>query len=300
MKNNKSINMRLIEVFVAVVQNQGYAGAQQALNLTTSAISNYMSDLENRVGFVLCQRGRSGFLLTEKGQQFLHQSLKLLNEFDALERQAESLKGDQGGTFRIAVLDATVMDNALSLPMILRQFNQLYPAVHLNLQIRSPYEQIEGILNNQLDFAIGNYPSSVNNVISEKLYREQHWLYCSDLHPLYEQRQTTREQIIGYGLVTRSYWNTADLRRRGFGHSTATVESMEAQLALILSGKYIGYLPEHYADSWLNDQRLRPILPSEFGYQAHFAMIYRRGRSREVFIRSLRKLLNQQTLKKAK
>lgn len=300
MRPDKRLNIRLLEVFVTVVQHQGYSGAQQELKLTASAISNYMSELESQLGFVLCQRGRSGFSLTEKGQQFLHQSVKLLDEYESMERQAEALKGDKGGTFTLAVLDATVMDEALSLPEILRQFNDRFPAVHFNLQIRSPYEQVQGILNNQLDLAIGNYPSSTNNVIEEKLYREQHWLYCSDLHPLFTQRRIPPETITQYGLVTRSYWNMADLRKRGFGHSTATVESMEAQLALILSGRFVGYLPEHYAQPFVKQGRLRPLVPAEFGYQAPFSMICRRGRSREPFIRTLRELLIAQTSRKAK
>lgn len=87
----------------------------------------------------------------------------------------------------------------------------------------------------------------MHNIISEPLYREQHWLYCSDLHPMFFSRQLDKEQISQCPLVTRSYWNTSDLRRRGFSKGSATVETVDAQLLLILSGKYIGYLPEHYA-----------------------------------------------------
>jgi DNA-binding transcriptional LysR family regulator len=300
LKTDKHINIRLLEVFVAVVKHQGYSGAQQALNLSASAISNYMSELEAYVGFVLCQRGRSGFVLTEKGQQFLHQAIKLLNEVNELDRHAEMLKGDLGGTFRIAVLDATVLDETLSMPLIIRQFNERFPSVHINLQVRSPYEQIQGVLNNQLDMAIGNFPSSVNNVVEEKLYREQHWLYCSHLNPLFSHKYITEEQVIQCGLVTRSYWSSADLREKGFGHSTATVESMEAQLTLILSGKFVGYLPEHYAQHLVNSKQLRPLLPSAFGYQAPFSLICKRGRSKELFIRTMKELLIQQTLGKAK
>lgn len=300
MRADKHINIRLLEVFVAVVQHQGYSGAQQELNLSTSAISNYMSELESYVGFVLCQRGRSGFLLTEKGQQFLSQTIKFLGEMNELERHAEILKGDLGGTFRIAVLDATVLDNTLSMPDIIRQFNERFPAVHLNLQIRSPHEQVQGVLNNQLDMAIGNFPSSVNNLVEERLYREQHWLYCSHLNPLFQQKHITTEQVIKCGIVTRSYWNNADLRKKGFGHSTATVESMEAQLTLILSGRFVGYLPEHYAQHLVSSGKLRPLLPSEFGYQAPFSLIFKRGRSKEVFIRTMRELLTKQTADQAK
>ncbi|WP_245582654.1 LysR family transcriptional regulator [Oceanobacter kriegii] len=291
----KGFNIRHLQVFSAVVRHQSYSGAQQELNLTTSAISNYISELESRTGFVLCQRGRGGFALTEKGQQFLQQTRRTLDELEELERQTEALKDDMGGTFRMAILDATSSEPALSMPSVIAQFRQQFPAVHLNLQIRSPYEQVHAILNNQLDFAIGNYPTTVNNVITDPLYREQHWLFCSSQHPLYQQSHIQREDIMNAGIVTRSYWNAADLKKRGFLYSTATVESMEAQLMLILSGQYIGYLPEHYVNQWAHSNQLRCLLPSEFGYQAEFSMLYRRGRSREPFIRSMRELLQKQT-----
>jgi DNA-binding transcriptional LysR family regulator len=94
--------------------------------------------------------------------------------------------------------------------------------------------------------------------------------------------------------VGRGYWSQAELARHGFKHSAATVESMEAQLILVLSGAYIGYLPEHYAQSWVDSGHLRVLLPATFGYQAPFSMILRRGRSREPLIQTFRDLLKAQ------
>ncbi len=53
-------NLKLLQVFASVVENQGYSRAQQALNMTTPAISAYMSELESQLGFILCQRGARG------------------------------------------------------------------------------------------------------------------------------------------------------------------------------------------------------------------------------------------------
>ncbi|MCY1404165.1 LysR substrate binding domain protein [compost metagenome] len=69
---------------------------------------------------------------------------------------------------------------------------------------------------------------------------------------------------------------------------------MEAQLILVLSGAYIGYLPEHYAQPWVEQKRLRTLLPATFGYQAPFSMILRRGRAKEPLILTFRDLLRAQ------
>jgi hypothetical protein len=50
MSVGKFPNLRLLHVFITVAKYQGYANAQQELNLTVSAISNYMSELEEKLG----------------------------------------------------------------------------------------------------------------------------------------------------------------------------------------------------------------------------------------------------------
>ncbi|EPH2665866.1 TPA: LysR family transcriptional regulator, partial [Klebsiella pneumoniae] len=265
-----------------------------------SAISNAMSQLEGQLGFTLCQRGRGGFSLTEKGQQFLQQAIRVLSELNELERQSALLKGEHSGTLCISTLDSIETETALSLPVVLRSFSDKFPHVHIKLIIRTPAEQLNGVLNNHIDLAIGSYNSQVHNIISEPLYREQHWLYCSDLHPMFFSRQLDKEQISQCPLVTRSYWNTSDLRRRGFSKGSATVETVDAQLLLILSGKYIGYLPEHYAWPWIKENRLRVLLPNEFGFQSPFSAICKRGRSNEPYLKAFRDLLKKNTVARPK
>ncbi|EHD19778.1 MULTISPECIES: LysR family transcriptional regulator [Brenneria] len=291
MSIGKLPNLRLLYIFTVVAKHQGYARAQQELNLTISAISNYMSELEEKLGFVLCQRGRGGFALTLKGEAFLQQTLYLMNNLENFDRYTATLQGEQGGTLRLGVLDATVTDPVLSIADAIGRFSDRFPLVHINLQIKSPHALLQGILDNELDVAVGNFPLQGNSVIAHPLYREQHWLYCSDQHELFGVAHPEASHVAQMRMVTRSYWSSSDLGKRGFKQSTATVESMEAQLLLILSGKYIGYLPEHYALPWVQRRRLRALLPTDYGYQAPFSLIFRRGRSKEVLIRAIRDLL---------
>ncbi len=221
----------------------------------------------------------------------MQQSLQLLQNMDDFENYACALKGDQAGTLRLGIIDSTVTDPMLSIAESIGRFSDHFPAVHLNLLIRSPHALLQGIQDNELDLAVGNFPMSSSNVISHALYREQHWLYCSDSHELFREHPISVDRIAQMRMVSRSYWNSLELGKRGFKQSIATVDSMEAQLILILSGKYIGYLPEHYALPRVRDRRLRALLPTEYGYQAPFSLIFRRGRSKEILIRTMRDLL---------
>ena len=281
MSVGKFPNLRLLHVFITVAKYQGYANAQQELNLTVSAISNYMSELEEKLGIILCRRGRGGFSLTEKGETVLQQSIDLLNSLEDFERNTASLRGEQTGIFNLGVIDSTITDPMLPMSDIIATFSERFPRVQINLQVRSPNALLQGVLNNELDLAVGTFSLQANSVIS-------HPLYCGDKHPLFTVKHLTEALISPMRMVTRSYWSSSDLGRKGFKQSEASAESMEAQLMLILSGKYIGYLPEHYALPWVQAQKLRALLPTEYGYQAPFSLIFRRGRSKETLIRAMR------------
>ena len=106
-------DLKLLRIFASVVRHQGFANAQQALNLSTSAISTYMSQLEANLGLVLCHRGRGGFSLTSKGELFHQETLRLLGELEGFEQYAAALKGELRGTLNLGVIDSTVSDKAL-------------------------------------------------------------------------------------------------------------------------------------------------------------------------------------------
>lgn len=292
--SNTLPDLKLLRVFAAVVRHQGFAAAQQELNLSTSAISTYMSQLEAHLGITLCHRGRGGFSLTSKGELFHQEALRLLGELESFERYSASLKGELRGTLNLGVLDSTVSDPALPLAEVIGAYSREHPGVHLHLSVMSPYDLQLGVLDNRLDLAIGAFSTRMNGLAYQPLYREQHWLYCSDRHSLFSDRRIPAEVITQQRMVGRGYWSQAELARHGFKHSAATVESMEAQLILVLSGAYIGYLPEHYAQPWVDQQRLRVLSPATFGYQAPFSMILRRGRAREPLIVTFRDLLRAQ------
>ena len=51
-----------------MVDNHGFRGAQLALNVSPSVVTTHVKALEERLGFQLCQRGKGGFNLTDKGR----------------------------------------------------------------------------------------------------------------------------------------------------------------------------------------------------------------------------------------
>jgi len=286
-----STNLKLLKIFISVVQNQGFANAQNELNLSTSAISTYMSQLETCVGIKLCQRGRSGFALTEQGHIFYNQAISLFEHLYQFEYNMRNLSNKLSGTFNLGILDAVTNDNSLQLPEIIGEYSQKYPDIHLHLVILSPYELQMAVLNNQLDLAIGAFATKMNGIFYQYLYSEQQWLYCGSKNPLFNVDNPSAAQIYAQKMTGRSYLSANLSAKYGIKHTSATIETMEAQLILILSGNYLGYLPEHYASDLVVDGSLKCLSPNEFGYITDFNLIVRKSRLKDPLIASFRKVL---------
>lgn len=85
-------DLRSLTVFRAVVDHKSFLGAQIALGLSQSAVSFHIKALEDRLGFKLCQRGRSGFELTDRGAIVHERSKGLFLALNAFESDIGALK----------------------------------------------------------------------------------------------------------------------------------------------------------------------------------------------------------------
>ena len=68
------MDLRLLRVFRVVADCGGMAAAELELNIGSSTISRHIKDLETRLGFRLCRRGRAGFPLTPWGPKILREN----------------------------------------------------------------------------------------------------------------------------------------------------------------------------------------------------------------------------------
>ncbi len=60
-------DVKLLKIFLAVVDSNGISNAQSVLNRDASTISKALTQLEERLSLRLCERGRHGFSLTAEG-----------------------------------------------------------------------------------------------------------------------------------------------------------------------------------------------------------------------------------------
>lgn len=252
-------DIHLLRVYDSVVRNGGFSAAQVELGLTQPTISNHITALEERLGVKLCQRGRRGFLLTEKGQMVHDIAQELLATLNTHSAHLVELKGNLVGRLRIAVVDAVNTDPNFCLPDAIREFSEAAPAVRIELEVARPQDIMNGVLDGSCHIGIGSFDNLINGLEVSDLYSEPHALYCGPTHPCFDDGGATLSdaQIQLMPWVHRGYWSQQ--RQKVFGPSDLHrfVHQIEAQLTMVLTGRYLGLLPEHLAAEFVAQGRLR-------------------------------------------
>ncbi len=273
-------DFRLLHIFVAVVEAGGFAAAEVALNLSLPTISTHMKTLETRLGLTLCRRGRGGFLLTEAGEAVYAEARQLISAGEGFSARISGLRDRLAGPVRLGVLDAIITDPASRLTESLGAYAAAAPESEIQIHMRPPDALLRDVLSNALDAAIGSFPRIALGLEYVDLYAERHSFYCGRRHPLFRtaDAKIDFEELRSYRLIGRTYWGARDIKAFASHRVGAMVSEMESEALLILSGAFLGYLPDHYAARWVDLGEMRALAPDRFGYTADFQLAFRADR----------------------
>src|SRR5262249_1835646 len=117
------------------------------------------------------------------------------------------------------------------------------------------------------------------------LFDEEQSLYCGAGHPFFERGEIPPAAVGAAEFVERGYMSKGRLRRAQRFNRRAAAYDMESIAFLILSGRYIGFLPTHYRHRWVASGQMRAILPARYSYSSQFEFIVRRGRPHTMAVR---------------
>ncbi|UUZ62447.1 LysR family transcriptional regulator [Polaromonas sp. P1-6] len=274
------MDIRLLRVFKSVVECGGMAAAELELNIGTSTVSRHIKDLETRLGLTLCRRGRAGFALTSEGGQIYTETLRLLAGADAFRSSVDEIHRRMGGQLNIAVFDKTASNPAAHIGAAIALFSDLAPEVSLHLHV-APINAIErGVIDGQ--FQVGVIPGhrSSDTLAYEELFNETMLLYGGAQHPLFkaDPAEMNWDDLrahhfagLGYHSPNMEISQQVRLPRKATGYDQESIAT------LILSGKYLGFLPDHYAEGFVRKGQMCAVKPALFRYACSFFSIVRRS-----------------------
>ncbi len=285
------VDLRLFRIFISVAESGGFGAAEIDLNINRSTISTHMSDLEARLGMRLCSRsrGKSEFSLTTQGEQVYQVIKKLLAQLEDYRYQINTIQSQMTGRLRIALPDdwLEMSEACFKLAPVISRFRDVAPKVDLQIVTQAPNEVDVEILNGKADLGINTVHIKRPGLEYTTIFEHRSFLYCSKAHPLFDKadENISQEELLQYDLVTSSYkvqpstYNLVSLFNR-----RATADHMEGCLLLMLSGNYLGFLPDYYAAARSEKYPLRQLKPNTFNYSAENAIIFKKDAKKNAIV----------------
>jgi LysR family transcriptional regulator, transcriptional activator for bauABCD operon len=273
------VDLRLLRVFCAVANCGGMAAAELELNIAISTISRHIKDLEVRLGTVLCRRGRAGFALTPEGERVYAAADRLLHATDTFRSDLHDIRRSMGGELHVALFEKIATNPLAHVDRAIARFRLLAPAVSLKLHVGTIGSIEQGVMDGRFHLGLIPEHRRSESLGYEELFDEHMLLFVGTGHPWFNSRERKREwsDLASQDLAGLDYHspNMELAHSRGLKRA-ASASDQEGVAHLVLSGGFIGFLPDHYAECFVREDRMRAVCPKVLNYRCRFSVIHRR------------------------
>lgn len=255
--------LKRMALYARVVELGSMSAAARELDMTPSAVSQQVRQLEAETGVVLLHRSTRKLTTTEAGRAYYEDCATMLHAAHTAERRLGDLRDEPRGELRIAVPVGFVDHLARSMAPLLHA----YPS--LALRVFADDRQID-LIGERIDVAIriGALPDS--NLIARRLYELRHVLVASARYLETHGSPQEPEALSQHPMLILSVINAPEYvelhrpgeasRRVRMGGRIAA-NSAEAIRQLMLQDLGIARTPEWYVSESIAEGSVRVVLP---------------------------------------
>ena len=193
-----NLDLRTLQLFVAVVEEETVAKAAKREHIAASAVSKRIADLEKEVKVDLFRRRRTGLEPTPAGHALLHHARMLMRNLAQLETELGDYEHGLRGSVRIF---ANVSALVQFLPEDLSRFLGQHPLVRIDLEEAISPLIVRAVADGVAEIGIygGNIPAPGLTVLPYR--RDRLVLVVPARHPLRKHASVRLDAVLPYDLV---------------------------------------------------------------------------------------------------
>ncbi|BBH46520.1 LysR family transcriptional regulator [Pseudomonas sp. KU43P] len=274
-----SLTLRQVRYFVATAEIGQISQAAIHLNISQSAVTTAIKELEAMLGVLLFQRSPQDMNLTDAGRHFLNRAYVILRSVDdALNSPLPDVRAS--GLLRLAASYTVI---GYFLPHHLQRLEHWHPDVTLQVheQERSTIEQ--GLLEGRFDMAVVLTANLTHpDIVSETLFNSERRLWLPSHHPLCERSAVSLADVAREPFILLTvdeaeqsamrYWEQAGQRPS----VRVRTSSVEAVRSMVANGSGVAILSDLVHRPWsLEGKRIEtvtisdPVTPMSVGLAWH-------------------------------
>ncbi|WOI58232.1 LysR family transcriptional regulator [Palleronia sp. LCG004] len=261
------MNVRHVEIFLALMETRSVTRASEALRLSQPAVSKALRLLEAELGLSLFQRSSKGLVPTQEARALYAEAERAFAGIVSMERFARSL--GRMGHSRLVV--ATIPALSLGwMPCVAGEFTRLYPDASLKFVAASSPATMQLVANGEVDVGISQTLIEDPSVNRRKLFDLEGLIVMPRTHPLAARDRLRIQDLNGERMISLS--DGDHLRRVLEGRMSDArvnvISRLEVALgamvcSLVRSGGTLGIVDSATARSQPHDDLVyRPLSPA--------------------------------------
>jgi DNA-binding transcriptional LysR family regulator len=251
-----------MQTFIRIVEAGSITKAADQMNTVKSAISRRLSELESRLGISLLTRTTRSQTLTDSGEQFYKQCLRIIDDINEVEASLGNENTALSGRIKIA---APLSFGIAKLCPILKQFHDLYPDIIFDIDFN---DHKVDIIDEGFDLAIRIAHLTDSSLIARRLTTVK-LIHCAS--PDYLQKHSTpcnpNDLLNGHLKLhyqaDQDNWHFKDEFGQQYSIKVAkslTINNGDFACQAAIIGWGIAYLPDFICSAAIQDGRLTSIL----------------------------------------
>jgi DNA-binding transcriptional LysR family regulator len=152
-----------LRLFIKIVSAGSLSETARRLNGSLTSMSRRLSQMEERLGVRLIDRGSRRFSLTEEGELVFARGMSIIAEIDEMEAEVSAKVRTPKGRLRVS---APLEIGRRRIAPLVSEFTELYPATSIELILTDAKPDV---LGDELDLGLQTGLPSDGNLIARKL-----------------------------------------------------------------------------------------------------------------------------------
>src|SRR5258708_14601132 len=172
-----------LKVFCDVARNQSFSRAANANQISQSAVSQIVNQLEKRLGVQLVDRSRRPLQLTHSGKAYYDGCKKLVEQYLEVEASIRNGNGNSHSletSIRVAAIYSVGLRD---MSQYVQRFVAQQPGVQINIEYLHPDRVTERVLDGTADFGLISFPEATRKLAAIGWREEEMVGVCPPSHP---------------------------------------------------------------------------------------------------------------------
>ncbi len=193
------LEFRHLRTIRAIHDCGGLARAADRLNITQSALSHQVKNLEDQIGVELFVRRSKPMTLSAAGQRLLRLAEQVLPQVEAVEQDFAGLKSGKTGRLHIAIECHACFEWLFP---VLEQFRRAWPDVDVDIRPGLQFQALPALQKEEVDLVVSSDPETLAGIEFAPLFDYEPVFLASSSHLLAAKPYVEAEDFVGETLIT--------------------------------------------------------------------------------------------------